>query len=338
MGNPVALVTGAGGEMGHLLVPALRKRGFDAVAVDLSPLPAGTAAACIETFQGSILDVDAMRKIFERHRPERVFHLAAVLSTKAERDPDLAHDVNLQGTVLIFRLCRESARATGRNVRVLFPSSIAVYGLADAAAKSAAGTVREGNHESPSGLYGIQKLQCEMLGSYFTARTLREGASGIDFRAIRFPGLISAETTPSGGTSDYLPEMMHAAAQASPYACFVAPDTRLPFMTMTDAVRAFLALADASARSLTTRVYNVRSFGVSAAEFRDALIPHYPQARITFEPNPARQAIVDTWPEDVDDGRARADWGFSPRFNLRQALHDELVPALGRRYPARATT
>lgn len=338
MARPVALVTGAGGEMGHLLVPALRERGFDAVAVDLAPLPAALASACIETFHGSILDVDAMRAIFTRHRPERVFHLAAVLSTKAERDPDLAHDVNLQGTVLVLRLCRESARATGRDVRVLFPSSIAVYGLADASTKAAAGAVREGEHERPSGLYGIQKLQCETLGSYFTARAQREREPGIDFRAIRFPGLISAETTPTGGTSDYIPEMMHAAAQASPYACFVAAGTRLPFMTMADAVRAFLALADAPAASLTTRVYNVRSFGVSAAGFRDALGPHYPRARITFEPDPASQAIVDTWPEDVDDGRARADWGFAPRFDLREALRDELVPALTRRYPARATT
>jgi threonine 3-dehydrogenase len=338
MGKPVALVTGACGEMGHLLLPALRARGFDTVAVDLAELPQELRADCLEVSRASILDADAMRRLVERHHPEEVFHLAAVLSTKAEREPDLAFDVNLGGTVSLLRLCRDDARERGRDVRFLFPSSIAVYGLPDRAAKDAAGALRETDWDRPSGLYGINKLQCEMLGTYFTARARRAGEPGLDFRAIRFPGLISAATLPSGGTSDYGPEMMHAAAQGKPYACFVAAETRLPFMTMSDAVESFLRLAGAPSDSLRTRVYNVKSFSVSAAEIRVAVLVHYPAAKVTFEPQAARQAIVDTWPADVDDSRARSEWGFAPRRGLAEALRDEFVPALQRRYAARATT
>ena len=273
-----------------------------------------------------------------RHHPEIVFHLAAVLSTKAERDPDLAYDVNTHGTVSLFRRARDEARVRGGSVRFFFPSSIAVYGLADARAKEAAGAVKENDWNCPSGMYGINKLYCETLGSYFTRRALERGEPGIDFRSIRFPGLVSAETLPSGGTSDYAPEMIHAAAQGKPYACFVRADTRLPFMTMPDAVDALLALTFADPRALTTRVYNIGAFSPSAAEIRAALLEPFPDARIDFEPEAARQAIVDTWPADVDDRRARVDWGHSPRLGLREALRDYLVPALLQRYGARAAT
>jgi len=336
MGKVVALVTGAGGEMGHLLLPELAARGFEIVALDLAALPPALAARCLETHQMSVADGEGMRTIVNRHHPEIVFHLAAVLSTKAERDPDLAYEVNLGGTVGLLRLCREDARANGRSVRFLFPSSIAVYGLPDRAAKDAAGAVREEDWARPSALYGITKLQCEMLGTYWSRRAVREAVPGVDFRALRFPGLISSETLPSGGTTDYAPEMLHAAAQGKPYACFVRPDTRLPFMTMGEGVEAFLALASAPSSALHSRVYNVRSFSSSAQEICDAVRTHYPDARISFEPVAARQAIVDSWPADIDDARARAEWGFSPRLGLTESLRQEFVPALLRRYAAGA--
>jgi nucleoside-diphosphate-sugar epimerase len=174
-----------------------------------------------------------------------------------------------------------------------------------------------------------------MVGTYFTARARKDATPGLDFRAIRFPGLISAETLPSGGTSDYAPEMIHAAAQGKPYACFVAPETRMPFMTMPDAVAALLRLDAAPAGRLTTRVYNIGAFSPSAAEIREATLVHYPDAEIGFEPVAWRQAIVDTWPAGVDDGKARRDWGHAPRFGLTEALKDYLVPALQTRYGVR---
>ncbi len=338
MTRPVALVTGASGEMGHLLLPALDARGFDIVSLDLAALDAAQAARCVEVVQASILDGKVLADLFDRHRPAAVFHLAAVLSTKAEKDPELAYEVNTSGTVSLFRLSAKEAARRGESVRFFFPSSIAVYGLPDARAKEAAGALKEEDFNRPAGMYGINKLFCEMLGSYFTARAATRQEPGLDFRAIRFPGLVSAETLPSGGTSDYAPEMIHAAASGKPYACFVRADTRLPFMTMPDAVDALLALTFADATALTTRVYNIGAFSPSAAEIRASVLEHFPAAEIRFEPVAARQAIVDTWPADVDDRRARVDWGHSPRHGLREAVRDYLVPALVKRYGAKTVS
>jgi nucleoside-diphosphate-sugar epimerase len=330
-----ALITGAGGEMGYLLLPALAKAGYSLVTVDVKPLAPALAASCKVAAVGSVVEPTLMADLFREHPPDAVFHLAALLSSKAERDPDLAHEVNVTATLNLFRLCRERAREAGKDVRFLFPSSIAVYGLPDAAAKAAAGAVKEPDWNRPAGMYGCNKLYGEMIGSYFTTRAVQDKTPGLDFRSIRFPGLVSAETLPSGGTSDYAPEMIHAAAQGIPYSCFVAAGTRMPFMTMPDAVAALLRLDQAPAERLTTRVYNIGAFSPSAAEIRDAVKIHYPDAQITFEPVAWRQAIVDTWPADVDDAKARADWGHAPAHGLREALANYLVPALLQRYGVR---
>lgn len=328
-----ALITGAAGEMGHGLIPALRSKGWEVVALDLAALPPELARACVETSGASVTDVAALKDLFDRYHFDAVFHLAATLSSKAEVDPDFAHEINVDATVCLFRLVREDARAVGRSVRFLFPSSIAVYGLPNREAK-AAGAVGENQWLDPSGAYGIHKLHDERLGAYYTARALRNREPGLDFRAIRFPGLISAETLPTGGTSDFAPEMIHAAAQGRPYSCFVAAETRIPFMTMPDAIDAFLRLADAPAESLSTRVYNIGAFSPSAAEIRSEVLEQFPDARIAFEPVAFRQAIVDTWPADLDDRKARADWGHRPRHGLREAVADYMLPALVRRYAA----
>ena len=334
MSDRTALVTGAMGEMGQALLGSLRARGRDIVAIDLTELPASLRAQCIEAHTANILDTPTMSELFRRHEPAEVFHLAAFLSSKAEREPDLAHRVNVDATLELFRLSRELAARTGRPVRFLFPSSIAVYGMQDAATKLAAPPVHEDQFAQPGSIYGCNKLYCELLGAYWTRRAASDAAPGIDFRSIRFPGLISADTLPTGGTSDYLPAMIHAAARGTRYACFVSEPTRLPFMTMPDAVDALLKLAEADPSRLSRRVYNVRAFSPSAGEFREAIRAFFPGAEVVFEPVPARQALVDTWPGDVDDRRARTDWGHSPAHDLGTALRDYLVPALLRRYAA----
>ncbi len=336
MPTPVALVTGACGEMGHLLLPALKRKGYAVVALDLQPLPPELAAHCSESRVMSILETEGLGRLFRSAAPDAVFHLAATLSSKAERDPDAAHRINVDATVEMFRLSRELAAARGADVRFLFPSSIAVYGLPDAATKQAAGALREDDGLKPSSVYGCNKLYCEMLGTYFALRARKEGTPGLDFRAIRFPGLISAETLPSGGTSDFAPEMIHAAAQGKPYACFVAEQSRIPFMTMPDAIEAFLRIDQADAAALTVRAYNIAAFSPTAGEIRDAVLAEFPRASITFEPVPFRQAIVDSWPGDLDDARARRDWGHAPRHGLTEALRDYLLPALARRYGVQA--
>jgi len=153
-------------------------------------------------------------------------------------------------------------------------------------------------------------------------------AGRVDFRCVRFPGLISAVTMPAGGTSDYASEMIHAAAKAEPYACFVRPDTRIPFMAMPDAVDALLRLADAPRQRLTRTAYNLGAFSPTADEIRDIVLKVFPDACITYHVDAKRQSIVDSWPADVDDSAAREDWGFQPRYDFARAFDDYLIPTI----------
>jgi nucleoside-diphosphate-sugar epimerase len=328
--RPVALVTGAGGEMGQALLQRLAENGEDVVALDVRPLDAELARRCRAVHVGDILDRRLLARLTSEFEITTIFHLAAVLSTRAELVPEAAHEVNVDGTLNLLRLAVEEARALERPVTFLFPSSIAVYGLPDLATKHAVGRVSEDSWARPVTMYGCTKLACEHLGRYY-ARHYRQLAprgspSGVDFRALRFPGLISAATVPSGGTSDYGPEMIHAAARDEPYACFVRPDTRIPFMAMPDAIDALLMLHRAPAAALTNAVYNVAGFSASAGELASRVRAAFPRARITFAPDVRRQAIVDSWPEDVDDARARRDWGFRPVFDLARTFDDYLLP------------
>src|SRR5207245_4711706 len=157
------------------------------------------------------------------------------------------------------------------------------------------------------------------LGDYYAKHYKQLSADAIarvDFRCVRFPGLISAVTIPSGGTSDYAPEMIHAAAKGEPYACFVRPDTAIPFMAMPDGVEALLTLAAAPRTRLTRTAYNLTAFNPSAAEIRDVVVAAFPSARIGFKVDAKRQEIVDSWPAAVDDSAARRDWGLDSRFYL----------------------
>jgi nucleoside-diphosphate-sugar epimerase len=321
--------------MGHGLINRLAEIGaFEILAIDVRPLDPEVERRCAAVRIGDILDRHLLDRICSEFELSVVFHLAALLSTRAEFVPESAHEVNVQGTLNVLHLAVEEARSHGRPVRFVFPSSIAVYGLPDLAAKRAAGRVREEQWLQPVTMYGCNKLYAEHLGRYF-ARHYRQLAvpgepSGVDFRAIRFPGLISAFTVPSGGTSDYAAEMIHAAARGRPYACFVREDTRIPFMAMPDAVAALLALLDAPATSLSTLVYNASAFNPSAGEIADLVRGAFPAAEITFAPDRRRQAIVDSWPEDLDDDRARRDWGFRPTHDLDRAFNEYLVPGIAR--------
>jgi nucleoside-diphosphate-sugar epimerase len=334
--KPVVLISGASGEMGHGLIHEIAERGrLDILALDVRPLDPDLARRCAAVRIGDILDRHLLDRVRAEFEISAVFHLAALLSTRAEFVPESAHEVNVQGTLNLLQLAVEEARALGHPLKFLFPSSIAVYGLPDIATKREAGKVVEDVWLAPITIYGCTKLHCEHLGRYF-ARHYRQiaaaGPSGVDFRAIRLPGLLSASTVPSGGTSDYAPEMIHAAAQGRPYTCFVRPDTRIPFMTIPDAVTALLTLMDAPAPSLTTLVYNVAAFSPSAAELVERVHAVFPGTSITFAPDARRQAVVDSWPSDVDDARARRDWGFQPAHDLDRAFDQYLLPNVKRHH------
>jgi threonine 3-dehydrogenase len=331
------LITGAGGEVGHGLIRALAGAGHrDVIAIDLRELDDDIRSLCVETFVGDICDAGLLRRVMDTFEVYEIFHLAALLSTRGESSPELAHDVNVGGTIQLLALAAEQARASGSPVRFVFPSSIAAYGIPDLATKVAAGAVHEDQHLEPITMYGCNKLYCEHLGRYYSRhyRLLAKDRVPdlIDFRSVRFPGLISADTVPSGGTSDFAPEMIHEAAKGEAYACFVRADAQIPFMTMPDAIDALLALAAADRSKLTRSVYNLGAFAPTAGEIADLVTEAFPGAQITFAPDTQRQAIVDSWPADVDDSAARRDWGFAPKHDLAAAFGEYLVPNIRARY------
>ncbi len=335
MASHIVLLTGASGEIGQSLVEALSERGVAIIATDIRPLPPSVARRCTEVLQGSITD-PALHEVLEQRRFHQVFHLAAILSSQAERNPEEAHHVNVEGTLRLLQTAHRVAKRQGEPITFLFPSSIAVYGLPNLEAKRRAGRVREEEYLTPMTIYGANKLYCELLGLYyarFYRRLASEPEAGwLDFRALRFPGLLSALTVPTGGTSDYAPEMLHAAAQGKPYRCFVRPDTRIPFMAMPDAIRALLLLAEAPQASVQRHVYNVTSFSATAEEIAAETRQLFPSAQITFEPDPLRQAIVDTWPEEIDDTAAQHDWGWFPEYSRERTFREYLALNISRRY------
>ena len=336
MRKPVVLITGAGGEIGHGLITKLTESGRQSVVtLDVNPLEPSLASLVAREFTGSILDTALLERILSQYEVDTVFHLAALLSTRSEFTPITAHQVNVEGTLHLLEFSQHEAESHGRPVVFVYPSSIAAYGLPDLEAKTRAGRVAEDAWNTPRTMYGCNKLYCEHLGRYYARyyKQLAAHAVGrVDFRCVRFPGLISAITVPAGGTSDYAPEMIHAAARQEPYACFVRPDTRIPFMAMPDAVDALLALAAASPEQLTRTAYNLSAFSPTAEEVRQQVVRAFPASRITWDVDAKRQAIIDSWPEDVDDSAARRDWGFAPRFGFASAFDDYLIPTIRERY------
>lgn len=335
MRKPVVLVTGAEGEIGHALVTRLSTSGSDVVTLDVANLDAALSPLVVREFTGSITDTGLLDRMLAEFEVDRVFHLAALLSTRSEFTPTAAHQVNVEGTLNLLEFAQRQGESHGRPVVFVYPSSIAAYGLPDAATKTRVGRVKEDTFTHPITMYGCNKLYCEQLGRYYARHYKQlsaDVARRVDFRAVRFPGLISAVTMPSGGTSDYAPEMIHAAARSQPYRCFVRPDTTIPFMTMPDAVDALLTIAAAPTAALTRVEYNLRAFTASAASIRDVVVAEFPHAAIAFDVDAKRQAIVDTWPADVDDSAARADWGFEPMYDFERAFREYLMPTIRRRY------
>jgi nucleoside-diphosphate-sugar epimerase len=333
----VVLITGASGEIGHGLIERLAADGSrQIVTLDIAPLDPSLGKLVHREVSGSILDRNQLERILAEFEIDLVFHLAALLSTRSEFSPVTAHQVNVEGTLNLLEFAQREAESHGRPVGFLYPSSIAAYGMATLEAKRTAGRVREDECCQPTSMYGCNKLYCEQLGAYYAKhykQLAAEAQSGkVDFRSVRFPGLISAVTVPSGGTSDYAPEMIHAAAKGEPYACFVRPDTRIPFMAMPDAVEALLALARAPRTALTQTTYNVGAFAPTADDVRREVLRAFPSADVTFRIDAKRQGIVDSWPEDVDDSAARRDWGFAPKYDFERAFREYLIPEIQKRY------
>jgi nucleoside-diphosphate-sugar epimerase len=328
------LITGASGEIGQALIRALSDRNsHQLLTLDLHALPPETKALTTH-IEGDILDEYLLGRLVSQYEFDAIYHLAALLSTRAEFVPEAAHKVNVEGTLRLLKMAAEQSQWRGQAVQFIFPSSIAVYGLPDLETKGER-KLREWEYNNPTTMYGCNKLYCELLGGYYS-HSYRQLAADkpamLDFRSLRFPGLISAFTLPTGGTSDYAPEMIHAAAQNQPYHCFVRPDSIIPFMAMPDAVTALLKLAQAPRSALSRTVYNVTGFSLTAEAIRERVMAEFPEAQIDYRTDLKRQAIVDSWPADIHDAAATADWGWQPEYNADRTFNEYLFPNIRQRY------
>ena len=335
MRKKVVLITGAAGEIGQALIENFSDSDeHDLLTIDLQNLPDRLHGRSVH-IKGDILDRVLFARLVTEYEIDTIFHLAALLSTRSEFAPELAHQVNVDGTLTLMQMAAEQSQRRGEPVRFIFPSSIAAYGLPDLDTKERDFFVREWDWNYPTTMYGCNKLYCELLGAYYS-RNYQQLAQAtptmIDFRSVRFPGLISAFTVPAGGTSDFGPEMLHAAAQGNPYHCFVREDATIPFMAMPDAVTALVKLWAAPVEALSRRVYNVTSFSLSALAFKEQVLTAFPEAKIDFFPDSRRQGIIDSWPAGLNDKAARADWGWQPVFDVDRAFNDYLVPNIKERY------
>jgi nucleoside-diphosphate-sugar epimerase len=304
--NTRVLVTGAFGQIGTELSAALGARyGAENVVVTGRLLPeslndSDTAEAV------DVTDYEAVRAALARHRIGVVYHLAALLSARGEEDPALTWEVNVGG----LRNVLEAARESGVR-RVFWPSSIAVFGPS---------TPREGVPQDtvmrPTTIYGVSKVAGELLADYYVRRY------GLDVRGVRYPGVVSSESLPGGGTTDYAVEIFYAALERGRYRAFVREDTVLPMIYMPDCIRAALDLMDADAGALVHRNgFNVASMAFSAGDLAQEIARHVTGFTCEYAPD-ARQAIADSWPRTIDDSAARREWGWAPEYDLARMTAD----------------
>lgn len=302
------LVIGAGGQLGSELTAALRRRHGreNVIATDIKD-PGGMASEGFFQIL-DVLDQKKLSEVIHRNEITQIYHLAAVLSATGEKNPRFAWQLNMNGLIHVL-----DASVEHKVQKVYWPSSIAVFGPTTPRQLTPQDTIMD-----PTTIYGISKLAGERWCDWYHRR------HGVDVRSLRYPGLIGYKSKAGGGTTDYAVDIFFKALQENKYTCFLKPDTYLPMMYMDDAIKATLDLMDAPAGNVKVRSsYNISAMSFCPAEIAALIARQIPGFSITYEPD-FRQAIADTWPQSVDDSRARMDWGWQPGFGLEEMVSDIL--------------
>ena len=305
------LITGANGQLGTELTPALHKRygASNVIRTDIRPPEPDEASFRVL----DVMDRDALRSLVADTGATAIYHLAAFLSASGEKHPQQAWELNMQGLLNVL----EVARTTG--CRVFWPSSIAVFGAYAPGTACPQHTVTQ-----PATVYGISKAAGENWCSYY------HRMYGVDVRSLRYPGLISHTALPGGGTTDYAVDIFHHAVRREPYTCFLDRSTVLPMMYMPDAVAGTIQLMDAPADAITVRTaYNFAAFSFSPAELAASIQKHVPDFQMDCQPD-FRQQIAASWPQSIDDASARLDWGWGPEYGVGEMTKDMLTNLTGR--------
>ncbi len=304
------LVTGAVGQIGSELTMALRERyGHEnVVAAGHRTLPGPTLRDSGPYETVDVSRRDTLEAVIEKYQIDTIFHLAAILSAVGEQKPHLCWDVNINGLYNVLEVAREREMT-----RIFCPSSIAVFGCNTPCENTPQDTIL-----GPATMYGVTKVTGELLCNYYHKRF------GVDVRGVRYPGLISSETLPGGGTTDYAVAIYYEAVANQRYTCFVRENTVLPMMYMPDAIKATIDLMEADLPRLKHHAdYNLAAMSFSAGELAAEIKKHIPDFEVEYKPD-FRQAIADTWPRTIDDSTAREEWGWRPAYDLAAMTTDML--------------
>ncbi|MEW6594595.1 MAG: NAD-dependent epimerase/dehydratase family protein [Thermodesulfobacteriota bacterium] len=311
------LVTGATGQIGSELTPALRVRygAENVVAAGHRARPLEGMAAAGPLVFLDVRDEAAIAEVVRRYGIDTIVHLAALLSAVAEADPRRAWEINMQGLVNVLEVARQ------HGCTLFFPSSIAAFGPAAPLERTPQTTIQR-----PQTIYGVTKVAGELLCDYYHRRY------GVDSRGLRFPGLISHAARPGGGTTDYAVEIFHAAVEGRPFACPLKPHTPLAMMYMADALRAIIELMEADPARLEDRnAYNVAAMSFTPAQIAAAISKKVEGFTMTYEVDLLRQGIAEGWPASLDDTAARQQWGWQPAFDLTATVDEMLTRLRARR-------
>ncbi len=298
------LVTGGLGQIGSNLVPFLRnKYGKDNVIVADIREPSDDVSPFVKL---DILDKKSLEKVIDEYDIDTIYHLAAILSAKGEKNPQLAFNVNILGLYNILEVGREFSLE-----RIMVPSSIAAFGPETPKDNTPNDTVLR-----PRTMYGISKVTGELLGLYYWEKY------GLDVRGVRYPGIISWNAMPGGGTTDYAVEIFHYALRGEKYVCFLKEDTVLPMMYMPDAIKALTSLAEAPSENLIHRTdFNIQAMSFAPKDLVEEIRKYIPDFEIEYKPD-YRQKIADSWPRSLDDSAARKEWGWKPDYDMKAMVKD----------------
>jgi threonine 3-dehydrogenase len=305
------LITGGSGNLGSRLLVPLVRRGDAVMIFDLQNtpmIPSSEHDAC-RFVRGDLCDRESLERTVREGEIKTIFHLGAILSAQAEKDPDLAWRVNMDGIRNVLEVAR-----TGGVEKVIFSSTLATYG---------GGLPAPLDIDSPmwpASLYGATKVAAEVLGNYYHLRF------GLDFRAIRFPSLIAARGAP-GGAGRFTSEIFTESVKNGRYEFYLEPESSIPIVYIDDAIDAILTLHDADSSKLTRRAYNIHARGVSARQLELVVRERLPGVQISYNPDPVQTAIVNSWPASIDDSHARTDWGWQPVYTLEE-MADRVIKDL----------
>jgi len=301
------LITGAAGQIGSELSVALgRKYGEENVVITDIVKPAGLPAGAGPFERLDVTDGPALAALIAKYEVDTIYHLAAILSASGEKKPLKAWEVNVNG----LRQVLEVSRETGVK-KIFCPSSIAVFGPATPQENAPQDTILD-----PKTMYGISKVMGELISDYYVARY------GLDIRGCRYPGIISHQTLPGGGTTDYAVAIFYAAVKEGRYVCFLKEDTRLPMMYMPDCLKCTMDLMEADFSRLRHHSnFNVAAFSLTPAELAEEIKKHIPSFTVEYKPD-FRQDIAESWPASVDDSAARREWDWKPDYDLPKMTGD----------------